>query len=288
MFQDYKIIAIVPAGRQQYLSVLVPYLLKSSIIDEYHLWINTGNPHDLDYINSLKDNFKLVKFYDKMVRPQSQSPFFKYCIDSSAIYLKFDDDICYVHENAIENLIKYRIENKKYFIIIANIINNGYLAHIHQKNGSMKFDEKIPCEFHNCVWKSAKMAENIHKSFLKDLINSDIEKYYFDTWTIDRFERIPINLICWFGNDFARFNGIIPINDEEQWLCCDYPRETNWINSICGTSLVAHHAFYRQRKPFCSEENDIDPRIIRAYRYISQNGINEEAINRILKAKTFT
>lgn len=289
MYRDHKIIAITPAGRSKHMKTLFSYIEREEIIDEYHLWVNTGRDVDLVYIKQLKTKkpefVKLIYYYEDLIIPKPQPPFFKYCVEPGTIYLKFDDDICYIHEKAIKNLIDYRIDNSQYFLVIANIVNNGITAHIHQKNGAIKFEERMPCEFHNSLWKSPKLAEKVHKDFIADLINNDIEKYFFDTWTLDKYERMCINLIAWRGEDFAKFNGVIPGDDEELWLCCDKPRQMNQINAICGSSLVSHFSFYKQRQPFCGNQPDMDNRILAAYDFISKKGINVESINRILNSR---
>lgn len=53
MFLNKKVVVVTPAGRRQCLSILAKYVLPNSIIDEWHLWLNTKNNKDKGYIESL-------------------------------------------------------------------------------------------------------------------------------------------------------------------------------------------------------------------------------------------
>ena len=51
--------------------------------------------------------------------------FFKEYTDPNTIYLRFDDDICYIAPDAINNLLNFRIEHPEFFLVYPVIVNNS-------------------------------------------------------------------------------------------------------------------------------------------------------------------
>ncbi len=295
MFNNYKIIAVTPAGRKQYLEVLVSYILRDKhIFDKWIIWINTPHQHDISYIENLKslypDFVDLVYPAKPLEKGKSrpQSPFFTSTIDPDSIYVKLDDDIVYLHEDAIKILVQYRLDHPKPFLVSSNVICNPTTAYIHQKYGAQNFYidgeyHRISTDYENKVRTDVKFAEYIHKTFINDLLNNDIEKYKFEEWQIDNYQRFAINLIAWMGSDFNEFKGIINHFDEEEWLTMIKSKELQRQNVICGQSLAVHFAFFKHRKPFCNGR-EIDHRFLNAYKLI-QEGASEKTIRRVINSK---
>ena len=51
MKNEYKVVAITPAGRRGYLEVLHKYIIKNKhLLDRWDLWVNTENSDDLNYM----------------------------------------------------------------------------------------------------------------------------------------------------------------------------------------------------------------------------------------------
>ena len=139
MRNNYKIIAITPSGRQRYLSILKNYIYKNKhILDRWDLWVNTNNPSDLEYINYLKQSdpdFINLVYSDYPYNHWghvnlSISPFWDKATDDNTIYIRFDDDVLFIADNTIENIIDFRIQNPQYLFIYPFIINNIH----HSKN----------------------------------------------------------------------------------------------------------------------------------------------------------
>lgn len=278
MFEGKKVIAVTPAGRRCNLEILAPYMLRDrGIIDKWVLWLNTPHSDDVACCRELREKFpdfveilELGKFSRKMPQPM----FYETAIDPDAIYLKYDDDICYVHRDAVDSILRYRSENPEYFVVMGNIINNGMCAAIHQRNGSMDFKVdgkivKIDRNYDNKLYRNTNIANYVHRTFIEDVLNNDVEKYLFPEYPLGSYENFSINLICWEGERFAGFGGKVEGDDEERWICCIKTRNDGIKNSICGGALVAHHAFYTQRRPFCGDQPEIDPRILKAYRSLA-------------------
>lgn len=50
--------------------------------------------------------------------------FYLHAIDNNTVYIKLDDDIMYLNEDCIENILKARFKNSSYLLVYATIINN--------------------------------------------------------------------------------------------------------------------------------------------------------------------
>ena len=127
MFKDYKVVAVTPAGRKRFLRILHRYMQQyTNIIDEWHLWKNTSVEEDQQYIDELhKSNPRFIKIIAGLssdsdtYRINAVGNFYKYCIDLDTIYIKIDDDIVFIADDAFYRLLEYRIKHPQYFIIFA-------------------------------------------------------------------------------------------------------------------------------------------------------------------------
>ena len=57
------------------------------------------------------------------------------CTTPDTIYARFDDDICYVADDAIANWRRFREANVVPFLVLGNIVNNAACSHSHQQAG---------------------------------------------------------------------------------------------------------------------------------------------------------
>ena len=46
MYQDKKVIVCTAAGRRRYMQYLIPFIVRSEMVDRYDIWINTHNGAD--------------------------------------------------------------------------------------------------------------------------------------------------------------------------------------------------------------------------------------------------
>lgn len=260
--KKYKVIGITPAGRKRYLEVLIPHLLnQKSIIQNHIFWLNTTNEDDIQFIKEQclahPDFFSYQEPRIPVEGNKSISHFFKDCIDPDAIYIRFDDDICWIEENAVEELVKFRINNPQYFIIFGNIVNNSICNILHQRFGSLSLNiGELQNLSYTCLdpegWGNGKTAEQVHKHFIDKLLSNRISDYFFDQWILLNYERFSVNFMAFFGSDFARFDGLVgqteeDFMEEEPWLTEYKPKIEHRPNCVCGTALFTHFAFFPQR-----------------------------------------
>lgn len=251
-----KAIGVTPAGRKKYLSVLAPYLLKQRhVLQEHRFWVNTTNEEDIAYIESLcqahPDFFKAVYLKDE--EPDGIHTihrFFVDCCDPESVYVRLDDDICWIEESALGRLIEARMRHQEPFLVYANTINHPVCSRIHQSQGAIPITAGIASGDGLCDigWRNGAFGELAHRSFLSELQQGNHQKFYFPDHTIPHSTklRVAINCICWFGRDLAACKGMVG-EKEEDWLSIQRPEETRRSLKIIGDALVAHFAYFPQR-----------------------------------------
>jgi len=250
----YKCIIFTPAGRKQYLEILVKYLEKQkNDFNEWHLWLNTLNVDDILYIKNLANNYSWIKVIehpnsDPSLEWKNIHKFFDYTRDPSTIYIRLDDDIVYLEPTFIKKLYNARLQyDDKYFFVYANIINNAIITHLHQRTGVFNYNKEI-IEY-DCMgngWKNPEICYELHKQFISSIINKKNEDWYdFKSWIALNNERISINALAFYGKDFINID---VDEDEEQFLSSDYPKYANLKNIIIGNILCVHYAFGSQRE----------------------------------------
>ncbi len=257
MFNNYKIIVIVPAGRKKYMELELIYILKNQhIIDEYRIYVNTKNSSDKEWFEALKhENSDFITLNNSLLsnsnlgNNKAVNEIYKYCVEENTIYIKLDDDIVWIENDFFEELINFRIENPDPLIVFPNIINNSIIDYIHQSQGCLDNMEIVS---YNCLcpegWANPKVAEKKHRKFIESVKNNDIQKYKFETHIPPSYERVSINCICWFGKEFKKFSGRIDNGNDEQWLSSDKPKTLGVPIYISGKKICVHYSFHPQRE----------------------------------------
>ena len=250
MYAGKKIISICPAGRRQYLEILARYLLRekgNGLIDEHHWWVNTNNRKDRKYIYELCNKYKFFKAVECPIKSNwifSIYSFFPRYIDNDTIYIRFDDDICYIADDAVEKLLEFRANNPQYFLIFPVIINN-----------QMNVDLFEPIKGAKHFYHDFKIPEVWHNDFLEGK-----KQWSFEQHEMEFDKRYGINCVSWFGEEFAKFKGRVA-SDEEQWLTKIKPKSVGKPNAVCGGSVVAHFGYNFHHK-YLLESTDIYERYL--------------------------
>lgn len=251
-----KVVAWIPAGRARYLEVLIPYLLREKdLLDCVYLCVNTESSHDREYIDSLsmQDPSYFQSIYlDRDEKPSRHTVrhFYKYFKEEDTVYLKIDDDICFLQPGLLKELIQFRIEHPSYFLVAANLVNNVLCSYIHQHLGALNYR----CGIYNwdpfCKvgWESGIGAENAHLCFLAAIKKGIYENFLFPLWEIADYARLSINLICYFGKDAKNFSPLMEeCQDDESFLTEFLPPILARMNCIYGKKVGAHFSYFKQR-----------------------------------------
>lgn len=250
-----KVITVTPAGRARYMEILHHHLIRHRhIINKHIWWQNTDHGPDIEFMRQLARDFP--GFYevetheevtDKPMTALNIHKFFPACCDPDTVYIRFDDDICWMDTDAVERLVEFRMANPEPFLVFGNIVNNGICNHIHREIGAIPPDLPLTwdavCPF---SWGAGWNSLLFHMFFKKHHINGDLDRYKFSSRTLDKYERFSINVISWLGKDFAQFGGAVD-REEESWLSCGKPYQLQRPCVICGDALFVHFAYWPQR-----------------------------------------
>ncbi|KAJ4246349.1 hypothetical protein NW762_013700 [Fusarium torreyae] len=131
-------------GRKSRVSSLRCYLERNMVdnggwLDEV-LWIvNTNNKEDLRYLDEITANSPTRH---KKVIPEKHLATYTYKkawrhLERGKYYIKIDDDILWIDDDAIPNLVTRKLENPDDFVVSGNIINNPPLGFFHYRMGAL-------------------------------------------------------------------------------------------------------------------------------------------------------
>lgn len=259
---------ITPAGRKVYLEILLSYLLKfKNEFDMWEIWVNTTNNQDLEYIEDINQKYewiKLIKLNEPLSKIHCMDDIYKFWqfIDKENFYLRLDDDIVYIKEKSIKSMFDYRINNKNPFLVYGNVVNNQIIDSLRQK--FIDYNFFIEYIDNGTLWKSPKIAYDLHTLFLQNPKKFEFLENYFFT----DYPRISINAICFSGEDIPKEN-FLP--DEEAYVSHILPHQYNRPNMILSNTLFVHYAFGPQRicNYYPSEQSLDSTNILEQYKQLS-------------------
>ena len=210
MYKGYKVKALVFAGRRDTMSILFPKI-KSDILDEVLIGINTRNQDDIAFIDSYLPNdnkFKKLNIPNHLIGQQSAYFYmFSLLTDEDTIYIKLDDDLIWFSENFFEELVKYRLEHPEYYIIYPFVLNKPLCNYLGKFFDESKFRNKNDYMFQ--TWKNPIYSGILLSAFGENKLDlSHIQNYEFDQADSFRSPYIcpSINCICFFGKDCKNMN----------------------------------------------------------------------------------
>jgi len=269
MKNNYRIVAVTPAGRRSYMEILRKYIYKNKhILDRWDIWMNTNNEADIQYLHSLKfedpDFINIIESrfsYNTWGHPNLNiSPFWDSATEEDVIYIRFDDDIVYIADNTIESLVEFRIKNENYLFVYPFIINNvhhsrnlqerGLLSHRH---GTVRHENDL---FGQNIYDpvglmNSNFAYEVHDTFFKHFYSNTVDELMTPNPIVWQYgSQISINCICWFGSFMKTITplcgGQWPV-DEENFLTTQLPGQLQMPLVTIPNTLVCHYMFRPQR-----------------------------------------
>jgi hypothetical protein len=264
----HKVVAFTPWGRELTASILYKYLKRDherGVLDEWYLCMNTDQEQyrDREYGYELaRDNdWITVKeipegkqyFYPKQ---QNTRHFYDYMTDPETVYIRFDDDIVYVEDNAIENLATARVKKPQPFVIFPIIWNNAICSYYLQSMGIVGREHGI-VEVAHCMeatgWRSPEFAVYMHETLLAAIEQGTVYKLFMHH-DIQLEKSLQFSVSCFAKTGYA---DEVPIeSEEESWHTIEQPGATGRANMILSNALVSHFSFYHQRE-FLLEHTDL-------------------------------
>lgn len=253
--KEYKIVITTPAGREKYLSIFKKYIyrkMEEGLVDGWQLWQNTLNEPDIKYIASMvAENPKVKSFTIHNLTDRYQKTdtfrtceFFANAQDDDTIYIRFDDDIVWCEENAIEKLVKARMEHPDAFVIYPNIINSTITCRMHQDAGALGQEAGL-CNgeyLDEFTYSDSQLIDLIHETFKKRYQEGTLESYYLPSRVFDNYQHFSICSLVWWGRDHLK-----PSSLEEPSIAWEMPKEFNRPVYFAGDILMVHYAYHTQR-----------------------------------------
>lgn len=266
MIDGQKIVAFTVAGRKRFMDLLVPHVMRdqaAGIIDEWLLFNNAFKWEDSTYTEQIAAHLPWATAVKEVHAPgpgQSpltkfqwhppnhicdvyQSPHMKY--GDGTIYVRLDDDVCYVDKDAITRLVKYRLEHPEPFLVYPTIVNNVHTSYHMQQAGVIPKEwGDVTSHFVDTVaHRNSDFVWNMHQKALGAIARGTlVEEFKLPSGSFTDYDdgRLSINSFAMFGRDMAEMN--VP-PDEEGYIARVRPEELGRQNARCGDAVVIHFAF---------------------------------------------
>lgn len=267
MIGGKKVIAWTPYGRETTVSILFEYLRRDherGLIDEYWLYLNTDDNQsgDLSYAYRLarrhKDWVKIIQRDPSLPRLQPKQRntgyAYRHMTDPDAVYFRFDDDIIYVHQDAVSNLVTAKINLPGTLACFALMWNNAITSwYAQQLDIIPRQFGKVQSPF--CMdpvgWADGEFAVKIHELMLDWLEAGTPERaYFYQNYPLAPRQQFSVSCHVIDGRDFCDLPtpGVLDYPEEEHWITVHRPALVGKDNVIVGDALVSHYTFYPQRQ----------------------------------------
>ena len=106
-------------------------------LDEVHLYKNTKDEEDLRYLEELMQispRFKIIES-KQLGKNAFEDPWSQ--LQRGRIYVKFDDDVVWMADDAIEQVVRTKVAHPEYFLVSANVINSPLMGWVHYRMGAI-------------------------------------------------------------------------------------------------------------------------------------------------------
>lgn len=276
MIDGRRVIAWTPYGRRRTYSILIKYLERDvtrGVVDEVWAFMNTdpvGQEDDIAYAHELAEQFPWFHLkhrpeginLGRLPKQRYTGLAYRYMIDPEAIYVRLDDDVIYLHDDAIENLVRARIEMPSPIAIFPVIINNAICSHF------LQACQKVPMEWGQvglyCMdpngWASGPFAVKMHELLLSHVEAGTVEDLYlYQDFTLQPGTQFSVSCFASRGADYAALPkpGVLIPDEEESWHTVHQPLATGRPNILRGNSIVSHWSFFTQH-PFLNNTDLLD------------------------------
>lgn len=271
MIDGKRVVVFTPWGRRLTAHCLFKHLQrdhKAGIVDEWQLWLNMDPDQEGDrlYAMQLADN-DWINTYDRpygdVLWPKQMNTgrFYVYTQDPDTIYVRMDDDIVWIEPNAIERLVKARIENPHPFVVFPIIWNNAVATHYLQLNGHVPKEWGVVSN--HCMdpygWADPYFAIRMHNLLLEKIEQNNVDKLFMHTSIqLPVGHQFSVSSFAQSGTEYRKVEGHIG-GEEEAWHTIVQPSQQHRPNIIVPNSLVSHFSFYPQRDHLLNQ-TDLLPR----------------------------
>ncbi|KAJ8133473.1 hypothetical protein O1611_g153 [Lasiodiplodia mahajangana] len=130
--EGVKIIAMVFFGRKRYVDILDCYLQQNlasngGYLDEVWFMVHTEEEEDIKWLNrhvETNQDYKIIGQDDCKTNDSKYGCLWKFATEDKTMYIKLDDDIIYIHQDAIPQLVHTRLAVPHAFGVSAHLVNS--------------------------------------------------------------------------------------------------------------------------------------------------------------------
>ncbi|NUT50097.1 MAG: hypothetical protein HOV94_22720, partial [Saccharothrix sp.] len=258
-------------------SLLIKYLQRdyeAGVIDEAWLYMNTdpvGQEGDVAYAHELAEQFDWVKLKHRpeginlgnLPKQRYTGLAYREMTDRDTVYVRLDDDVIYLHDNAIENLVRARLDMPAPVAVFPIIFNNAICSHF------LQACQKVPMEWGQvglyCMdpvgWASGPFAVKLHELLLSHIEAGTVEDLYlYQDFPIQPGTQFSVSCFASLGSMYADLPngpGILVPDEEESFHTVHQPLATGVPNILRGNAIVSHWSFFTQH-PFLNSTDLLD------------------------------
>lgn len=286
MLDGKKVVCWTPYGREETVSILHKYMQrdhKAGLVDEWWLCLNT----DPDQVSDLQFAYRVarrsagwVKIKDRPAGMPRLTPkqrntgyFCRYMTDPDTVYVRFDDDIVYVHEKAIDRLVRHKLQNPDPTVSFPLMWNNSIISWFLQQSGVIPAagtrDDTTgyvwprvggPYCMDSVGWADGMFAKHIHNMLLDHIDAGSVDQLFlYQDFPLQLGQQFSVSVFAALGSMYAglREPGVLEPYEEESWHTIHHPRAIGVPNIIVGDSLVSHYTF-KPQGPIVRTTNILD------------------------------
>jgi len=142
---DSRIFALVYYGRKSYVDILNSYLERNlrangGVLDGVIFALVKYTMDDLQYLIQLKRRNPHTYFIPPM-EGGAWDVIWRLADEPGAYYVKIDDDVTFIGDGAIAEMIREKRRNR-FLFVSANVVNHGIVSAVHQELAQMPWLEK--------------------------------------------------------------------------------------------------------------------------------------------------
>ncbi|MEI6667424.1 MAG: hypothetical protein WCP29_04645 [Acidobacteriota bacterium] len=250
------------------MAILLDYVLRAlqtGVVSEYHVWDYARTPRDRIWLQTLPERHHAIRVLTPPSSDRHYRAYYRhYRRDTyrDTVFVKIDDDIVYANLEQLPAFLAFRIAHPGYFLVSANVVNNGVCAYFQQQQGvvpaslmDLPYPERGFC---GTLWERPDLAERLHGYFLD-------APDRFSTTGIDKApDRLSINFVSYLGSDLDQIANVG--DDDEEEMSVTIPRRLGRTNVIFRPMVVSHLSFVAQDRGMRVA------RLLRRYRELAETG----------------
>ena len=248
-------------GRYPTVSILYRYMARehaTGFLDEWMLCVNTIVAEDIAYAEQLAAGHDWIRLQyadrrcdssDVARRNSFLHQFYRYTTDPGVLYFRLDDDVVYVHPQALHRLAAAATGWDGIAAAFPVTITNAVMSWYLQQAGKIPRDFGVverPGAMTPVGWSDPRFAEGLHEYVLGHLEAGTPEDLFLDGPVTLSPQHLSVSSYALPGSRLAGRDDALRVEgmDEERWMTETFPSVAGGANMIVNDALVCHYSFY--------------------------------------------